>query len=80
LSDVFEYLAPPQCDTLMHQCLKAGRAGGRMLHWNLFVTRTRPESLARQIRPLAALAARLHRRDNTFFYGGLEIAEFVCWW
>ena len=77
LSDIFEYLAPVQCERLMQQLLNTARTGGRMLYWNLFVKRTRPEFLAAKIRPLSALARRLHRRSKTFFYGGLVIEEFA---
>ena len=77
LSDVFEYMSQAQCEAVMRRLASTGRVGGRVLYWNLFATRRRPEALSAQLRPLVGLAEDLHRRDKTFFYGGLVIDQIV---
>jgi S-adenosylmethionine-diacylglycerol 3-amino-3-carboxypropyl transferase len=77
LSDVFEYLSPAEFEAVMRQLACVGRPGGRLMYWNLFATRRRPEFLAGQLRPLASLAEKLRREDQTFFYGGLVIEEIT---
>jgi S-adenosylmethionine-diacylglycerol 3-amino-3-carboxypropyl transferase len=74
LSDVPEYLSPQAFERVMAQLVRVGRRGGRLMFWNLFTSRNVPETLIDRLRPLAALAARLHRRQKTFFYGGIFVA------
>jgi len=77
LSDVFEYMSPEEFRCALDQVLDAGRSGGRLVYWNLLVPRSRPEHLAGRLRPLGALAARLHQADRAFFYSALVIEEIV---
>jgi len=77
MSDVFEYMPPPVAERVMRQILRAGRGGGRLMYWTLFASRMIPDALADRLRPLSALAEDLHRRQKTFFYGGIVLGE-VC--
>jgi S-adenosylmethionine-diacylglycerol 3-amino-3-carboxypropyl transferase len=43
----------------------------------MLVPRCRPESLARQLRPLTDLAQRLHLADNAFFYSAFIVEEVL---
>ncbi len=77
LSDVFEYVSLEHYHRLLERLARAGRSGGRMAYWNLFADRHRPDYLADQLRPLKALADRLHAVDKTFFYGAFVVEEIV---
>lgn len=77
LSDIFEYMSEADCDALLETLASRGKAGGRLLYWNLFVPRSRPEHLAGKLRPLTDLAAALHAQDKTFFYSRLVVEEVL---
>jgi S-adenosylmethionine-diacylglycerol 3-amino-3-carboxypropyl transferase len=77
LSDVFEYLSPNQSATLAKLIVKASRAGGRMVYWNMLVDRTTaaycPEDLEIEENFSTSLAA----ITKTFFYKRF-LVERVC--
>jgi S-adenosylmethionine-diacylglycerol 3-amino-3-carboxypropyl transferase len=75
LSDVFEYVAPDHAERLLARLADAGRPGARLAYWNLLVPRRRPASLVARLRPLDALAERLHARDRAFFYSAFVLEE-----
>jgi S-adenosylmethionine-diacylglycerol 3-amino-3-carboxypropyl transferase len=77
LSDVFEYLSPENTSRLLERAAHCGRRGGRLVYWNTFVPRSRPERLAERLRPLTELAERLHQQDKAFFYRRLVIEEIA---
>ena len=52
--------------------------GGRLVYWNLFAPRSRPEHLAGRLRPLSKLAEAQHARDRAFFYSRLVVEEVVA--
>lgn len=75
LSDIFEYLTNEQTETLLRALARAGRAGARLAYWNLFVPRSRPDSLADRLEPLSDLAASLIQQDRAFVYGAFRVEE-----
>ena len=77
LSDIFEYMSEENCERLLALLLNAGRSGGRLAYWNMLVPRHRPESLARRLLPLTALAKRLFKMDKAFFYSDFVVEEIV---
>ena len=77
LSDIFEYMSEADCHALLETLASRGTGGGRLLYWNLFVPRSRPEHLAAKLRPLTGLAADLHAEDKAFFYRRLVIEEVL---
>jgi S-adenosylmethionine-diacylglycerol 3-amino-3-carboxypropyl transferase len=77
LSDIFEYMSAPAYEALLRRLIAAGTPGCRLVYWNVVVARRRPERLAAALRPVADLAAVLHRQDKAFFYRDLVIEE-VC--
>jgi S-adenosylmethionine-diacylglycerol 3-amino-3-carboxypropyl transferase len=77
LSDIFEYMSAEAAEALLAKIARAGRSGGRLAYWNMLVPRSRPASLAGQLRPQAELAAALHRRDKAFFYSAFVVEEIV---
>lgn len=77
LSDVFEYLTPAHTAGLMGDLARAGRPGARLAYWNLFVPRSRPESLADRLEPLTALASDLAGADRAFVYGAFRVEEVL---
>jgi S-adenosylmethionine-diacylglycerol 3-amino-3-carboxypropyl transferase len=77
LSDIFEYMSPENYERLLARLTACGRRGGRLAYWNMLVPRSRPESMARQLRPLTELARKLHRQDKAFFYSDFIVEEIV---
>jgi S-adenosylmethionine-diacylglycerol 3-amino-3-carboxypropyl transferase len=77
LSDIFEYVSIENYQRLLDLLLAAGRAGSRLVYWNLLVERRRPASMALSLRSLDELATRLHARDKAFFYSALVIEEVI---
>jgi S-adenosylmethionine-diacylglycerol 3-amino-3-carboxypropyl transferase len=77
LSDIFEYMSTENYHALLEKLVARGRPGGRLAYWNMLVPRSRPESMAGRLRPLAELAARLHQEDKAFFYSRFVVEEIV---
>ena len=77
LSDIFEYMSEENSACLLERLADAGRAGGRIAYWNMLAPRCRPESLSHRLRPLTALAERLHQEDKAFFYSAFIVEEVV---
>ena len=75
LSDIFEYMSPEAYAQLLERLVRAGRPGSRLAYWNLLAERRRPADLADRLRPLTALARRLHAKDRAFFYGDFILEE-----
>ena len=77
LSDIFEYMSSENYHRLLERLASGARPGGRLAYWNMLVPRSRPESLAGRLRPLAELAARLHHQDKAFFYSRFVVEEVL---
>ena len=77
LSDVFEYVSQSNANSIFKQLARVGRRQGRLAYWNTFVPRSRPQTLAAQLRPLPQLATRLYRQDKAFFYSDFVIEEIL---
>jgi len=72
LSDVFEYLAPPDADALFATVASLAASGARVAWWDLLAERRPPPAV-----PLAedaALGARLHAADRAPFYRAFHVA------
>lgn len=77
LSDIFEYMSSEAYESLLARLVECGRVGGRLAYWNMLVPRSRPESMAAKLRPLANLADRLHLQDKAFFYSRFVVEEII---
>lgn len=77
LSDIFEYMSEENYRRLLERLVRAGRAGGRMAYWNMLAPRSRPESMAGQLRPLELEAQRLFQQDKAFFYSAFVLEEII---
>lgn len=75
LSDVFEYMSEEQFAHTLEQLGRSLRQGARIAYWNLLVPRRRPERMAQTLRPIDALASRLHTLDKGFFYNDFIVEE-----
>ncbi len=75
LSDIFEYMSLENFHRLLERLHASGRKGGRLAYWNMLAPRSRPETMAAQLRPLTDLAARLHAEDKAFFYSRIVVEE-----
>jgi S-adenosylmethionine-diacylglycerol 3-amino-3-carboxypropyl transferase len=78
LSDIFEYMSLKNYQTLLQKLIQAGCPGSRLAYWNMLAPRTRPESMAGQLRPLSDLARRLHLADKAFFYSNFIVEEVIA--
>jgi S-adenosylmethionine-diacylglycerol 3-amino-3-carboxypropyl transferase len=77
LSDLFEPLGPAEHERVYGELLARSRPGARLVYWNLLAARARPEAFRDRARPLAELAARLHREDRAWFYQTLRVDEVL---
>jgi S-adenosylmethionine-diacylglycerol 3-amino-3-carboxypropyl transferase len=77
LSDVFEYVSPDSYERLLRLLIRAAKPGARLAYWNLLVPRSRPESLANELKALTCLADSLFARSNTFFYGAFVVEQVM---
>jgi S-adenosylmethionine-diacylglycerol 3-amino-3-carboxypropyl transferase len=77
LSDIFEYMSEENYRQVLERLVNAGRPGGRLAYWNMLAPRSRPETMAGQLRPLEAEAQRLFQQDKAFFYGAFVLEEIT---
>ncbi|HWI56179.1 MAG TPA: DUF3419 family protein [Bacillota bacterium] len=78
LSDIFEYMSPDNYEQLLRRLLRASRPGARLAYWNMLTPRSRPESMAHQLRPLAKLAQQLFAQDKAWFYSAFVLEEIIA--
>lgn len=67
LSDVFEYMSPPDAEQLWGELMRTARPGARFVYRTLFVARQPPPQLAGRLR-LLPISLSATARDRTFFY------------
>jgi S-adenosylmethionine-diacylglycerol 3-amino-3-carboxypropyl transferase len=72
-SNLFEYVPEAAHTEMLRLTAQAGRPGARVVYWNLFVPRSRPESLADRRVPDSARAAALYDTDRAFFYSAFRL-------
>jgi len=77
LSDIFEYMSQENYERLLRCIVRAGRSGSRLAYWNMLASRSRPDSMREQLRPLSEISKRLHGRDKAFFYSAFVVEEIV---
>ena len=75
LSDIFEYLDPPACESIYGTLLASARPGARFAYWNMLVPRRRPAPFAERVRSLAERADALFSVDRAFFYSAFVLEE-----
>lgn len=76
LSDVFDALSEESYHRLLGKLVRVGRPGGRLLYWNLWLHRRRPEFLKDKLDALTDLSSTLHLQDKTFFYRDFVVEQF----
>jgi S-adenosylmethionine-diacylglycerol 3-amino-3-carboxypropyl transferase len=77
LSDIFEYMSQENYERLLRCIVRAGRSGTRLAYWNMLASRSRPDFMREQLRPLDELSKRLHARDKAFFYSAFVVEEIA---
>jgi S-adenosylmethionine-diacylglycerol 3-amino-3-carboxypropyl transferase len=75
LSDIFEYLDPPTCQSMYGTLLESARPGARFAYWNMLVPRRRPDAFASRVTSLAERADALFSVDRAFFYSAFVLEE-----
>lgn len=75
LSDIFEYMSLESYESLLRQIISNSQPGARLAYWNMLAPRSRTESLASQLEPLAELSAALFARDRAFFYSAFVVEQ-----
>ncbi len=68
LSDIFEYMSESNFHRLLETLVRHANPGARLAYWNMLVPRSRPDSMADQLEPLADLAGSLFFQDKATFY------------
>lgn len=77
LSDIFEYMPPPECERVYLALLERAQPGARLAYWNMLAPRRRPEAFASRVRELTAEAEALHARDRAWFYRAFRLEEVL---
>jgi len=77
LSDIFEYMSEENYHRLLTQLVQASRPGARLAYWNMLAPRSRPESMASQLREDADRSRDLLSRDKAFFYSAFILEEVL---
>lgn len=75
VSDIFEYMSVDEYHAQLERLVTALASSGRRAYWNTLAPRARPESMADRLRPLDALAERLHLQDKALFYRAFVVEE-----
>lgn len=75
LSNIFEYMSESAAGGLIGALARTLNPGGRLVYWNLFAPRHRPESLADRLTPERDRAEQLFAGDKAFFYGRLVVEQ-----
>jgi S-adenosylmethionine-diacylglycerol 3-amino-3-carboxypropyl transferase len=75
LSDLFEYLDEPLCETIYGTLLDHANPGARLAYWNMLVPRSCPEAFADRVTFQEAESAELFAKDLAFFYSAFKIDE-----
>ncbi len=68
LSDIFEYMAPPEFRTLAGEIVAGCRKGARLAYWNMLVPRQISLVLPETTATLDRLSESLFMKDRAFFY------------
>jgi len=74
LSDIFEYMSDMEVESSLQEILRVSRPNARLAFWTLFIPRSVPSALERQITPYSCSSKKLHFVARTFFYG-----SFCLW-
>ena len=61
-------MEPVAFENLLKETIRVARDGSILTYRNLLVKRSRPESLARWIKPQKELSEKLHAADRSFIY------------
>lgn len=77
LSDIFEYMSEANSESLLRKIHTASSPGARLAYWNMLAPRSRPASMAGQLRPLTELSQSLFQQDKAFFYSAFVIEESI---
>jgi S-adenosylmethionine-diacylglycerol 3-amino-3-carboxypropyl transferase len=72
-----EHLRPSAYHALLDRLMRTGRRGGRIIHWNLLVPRSRPPEIDACLRPLRALSQRLSAEDHSFYHHSVVVEEIT---
>jgi len=78
LSDIFEYISVENYERLLRLLVRAAKPKARLAYWNLFVPRSRPESLGALLNPLKEISEALFARDKAFMYSAFVVEEVFC--
>jgi S-adenosylmethionine-diacylglycerol 3-amino-3-carboxypropyl transferase len=72
-----EHLQPHAYRAWLDRLLRAGRRGGRIIHWNFLVPRSRPAGMDAWLVPLTELSQQLTANDLTFFHHSVVVEEIA---
>lgn len=72
-TNIFEWMPYEAFESLLKETIRIARNGSVITYRNLLVPRSRPESLARWIKPENECAQELHKRDLSFIYRAYHV-------
>ena len=75
LSDVFEYMPPPEHERVYKALIAQASPGARLVYWNMLAPRGLPDALRHAVTACREEAALLHARDHAWFYSRLHVDE-----
>jgi S-adenosylmethionine-diacylglycerol 3-amino-3-carboxypropyl transferase len=77
LSDIFEYMSETNTQALLEQIHKHSSSGARLAYWNMLAPRSRPKSMAHQLKAHTFLGDSLLEADKAFFYSKFIVEEVI---
>jgi S-adenosylmethionine-diacylglycerol 3-amino-3-carboxypropyl transferase len=76
-TNIFEWMSLKAFENMLKETVRVARNGSIITYRNLLVPRSRPESLAKWIKPKREIAERLHRKDLSFIYRAYIVEQIV---
>ncbi|KAJ3411408.1 hypothetical protein HDV05_002288 [Chytridiales sp. JEL 0842] len=73
LSDIFEWMSVEQSKSVYSALLRVANKDARIVYWNLFVERFRPEGFEDKVERVEEVAKECHAVDRTYFYTGFHV-------
>lgn len=77
LSDIFEYLAPNQCEAVYGELLNSARHKAKFAYWNMLAPRECPAKFLNRVTPLFQKSQELFLQDRAFFYSRFILEEVL---
>ena len=78
LSDIFEYMSEENTRSLLEKIIRFSNPYARLGYWNMLAPRSRPATLADQLKSCDEEAAAMFQEDRAFFYSRFVVEEVLA--